>query len=197
MTAKIRTTVPTASQPAPDDRPPITAETAGLTEADAARRLQQYGENALAEHHVSVLERLVHFFWGPIPWMIEAAAVLSGVLRHWDDLAIILVMLFIDAGVGFWQEFKDKDHESIAALVDEGAEKGYRTLGALGAWRFLGLLPLFDPPRDDCAETIKTTRAMGVDIKMVTGDQEATAAQIAGQLGLGRNIVVAEKGLWA
>ena len=49
-------------------------------------RLQQYGENALVEHHVSVLERLAHFFWGPIPWMIEIAAVLSGVLRHWDDL---------------------------------------------------------------------------------------------------------------
>lgn len=78
----------------------------GLTEADAVRRLAQYGENALAEHRVSALERLVHFFWGPIPWMIETAAVLSGALRHWEDLAIILAMLFINAGVGFWQEFK-------------------------------------------------------------------------------------------
>ena len=81
-------------------------ETAGLTEAEAQRRLAQYGENSLAEHHVGVLERLAHFFWGPIPWMIEIAAILSGVLRHWDDLAIILAMLFINAGVGFWQEFK-------------------------------------------------------------------------------------------
>ena len=70
------------------------------------RRLAQYGENALSEHHVSVLERLAHFFWGPIPWMIEAAAVLSGLLQHWADLAIILAMLLINAGVGFWQEFK-------------------------------------------------------------------------------------------
>ena len=61
-----------------------------------------------------------------------------------------------------------------------------------GKWRFLGLLPLFDPPRDDCAETIKTIRAMGVDIKMVTGDHEAIAKEIAGKLGLGQNIVVAE-----
>ncbi len=79
---------------------------AGLSNAEAARRLAQYGENALAEHHVSALERLARFFWGPIPWMIEVAAVLSGVLRHWEDLAIILAMLFINAGVGFWQEFK-------------------------------------------------------------------------------------------
>ena len=61
-----------------------------------------------------------------------------------------------------------------------------------GAWSFLGLLPLFDPPRDDCAETIATTRAMGVDVKMVTGDHEAIAREIAGKLGLGQNIVVAK-----
>ncbi len=78
----------------------------GLSEAEAARRLAQYGENALAEHHIGVLERLAHFFWGPIPWMIEIAAILSAVLGHWDDLSIILAMLFINAGVGFWQEFK-------------------------------------------------------------------------------------------
>ncbi len=81
-------------------------DAAGLTEAEAARRLAQYGENALAEHHLGVLGRLAHFFWGPIPWMIEVAAILSAVLGHWDDLAIILLMLFINAGVGFWQEYK-------------------------------------------------------------------------------------------
>ena len=81
-------------------------EAAGLTDAEATRRLAQYGENALAEHHTGIIERLAHFFWGPIPWMIEIAAVLSAVLGHWDDLAVILLMLFINAGVGFWQEFK-------------------------------------------------------------------------------------------
>ena len=84
-----------------------TAEDAsGLSEVEAEKRLTQYGENALAEHHVSVVERLAHFFWGPIPWMIEVAAVLSAVLGHWADLSIILAMLLINAGVGFWQEFK-------------------------------------------------------------------------------------------
>ena len=85
---------------------PAPTDATGLTEAEATRRLAQYGENALVEHRVSTLERLAHFFWGPIPWMIEVAAVLSGVLQHWADLAIILAMLFINAGVGFWQEFK-------------------------------------------------------------------------------------------
>jgi H+-transporting ATPase len=88
------------------EAPAIATDAAGLTEDEARRRLAQFGENALVEHHVTALERLLRFFWGPIPWMIEVAAALSAVLEHWDDLAIILLMLFINAGVGFWQEFK-------------------------------------------------------------------------------------------
>ena len=80
--------------------------------------------------------------------------------------------------------------------MDADGGKGYRTLGVARSddprnWRFLGLLPLFDPPRDDSAETIAATRAMGVDVKMVTGDHEAIAAETAGKLGLGRKIIVA------
>ena len=112
-------------------QPPDPAETTGLTEPEAARRLQQYGENALAEHRVGVLERLAHFFWGPIPWMIEIAAVLSGLLRHWDDLSIILVMLFINAGVGFWQEFKADN--AIALLKQRLALKA--RVRRDGAWK--------------------------------------------------------------
>ena len=86
----------------------------------------------------------------------------------------------------------------IVALVDRDAAKGFRTLGVarsdeIGTWRYLGLLPLFDPPRDDCAETIAATRAMGVIIKMVTGDHGAIAMQVARQLKPGDDIVVAEK----
>ncbi len=91
----------------------------------------------------------------------------------------------------------DEERQAIGASVDRDAAKGFRTLGvaradAAGTWRYLGLLPLFDPPRDDCAATIAAARAMGVDIKMVTGDHEAIARQIAGQLKLGQNIVVAD-----
>ncbi|MDE2337983.1 MAG: plasma-membrane proton-efflux P-type ATPase [Gammaproteobacteria bacterium] len=85
---------------------PNGATAAGLSEAQAERRLAQYGENVLREQHVGIFKRIIGFFWGPIPGMIEAAAVLSAVLGHWEDLAVILLMLFINAGVGFWQEFK-------------------------------------------------------------------------------------------
>jgi H+-transporting ATPase len=78
----------------------------GLTEEEAVRRLERYGPNAIEEKKISPLARFLWFFWGPIPWMIEIAAVLSGVVRQWQDFGVIMAMLFINAGVGFWEEFK-------------------------------------------------------------------------------------------
>ncbi len=86
----------------------------GLTRAEAKARLAKYGPNEIAEKRQSVLRQLLSYFWGPIPWMIEAAAVLSGVLGNWADLAIIIVMLGINAAVAFWQERKAGD--AIALL---------------------------------------------------------------------------------
>jgi H+-transporting ATPase len=78
----------------------------GLSSAKAAQRLERYGPNALPEEHVSALRRLFGYFWGPIPWMIEIAAILSGAVRHWTDLAVILVLLVFNALVGFVQEYQ-------------------------------------------------------------------------------------------
>ena len=76
----------------------------GLTTEEARARLTKFGPNVLPEHKTSPLLRFLSFFWGPIPWMIEVAAVLSLIVRHWADLAIILFMLVFNAAIGFWQE---------------------------------------------------------------------------------------------
>lgn len=76
----------------------------GLSREEAARRLAAAGPNALPEEGRSAASRLLGFFWGPIPWMIEAAALLSGLARRWEDFAIILAMLLMNALVGFLQE---------------------------------------------------------------------------------------------
>ena len=103
----------------------------GLSEAEAARRLLRHGPNQLEEHRVSVFARLGAYFWGPIPWMIEIAAILSAVVRHWEDFTIILVMLLINAAVGFFEEYKADN--AIAALKQTLALKA-RVLRE-GKWR--------------------------------------------------------------
>ena len=78
----------------------------GLSGEEAGRRLEQYGPNALEEKKVSSLRKFLGYFWGPIPWMIEVAAVLSAVVRHWADFIIIGVLLGFNGIIGFWQEHK-------------------------------------------------------------------------------------------
>jgi H+-transporting ATPase len=76
----------------------------GLTQAEADRRLAQYGANEIAEQKKNPLLAFLKYFWGPIPWMIEVAVILSGVVRHWPDFGIILVLLVANAVIGFWEE---------------------------------------------------------------------------------------------
>ena len=76
----------------------------GLTQAEAQKRLTQYGPNELEEKKTNLFLKFLTYFWGPIPWMIEAAVILSAVARHWPDFGIILVLLLSNAVVGFWEE---------------------------------------------------------------------------------------------
>lgn len=82
----------------------------------------------------------------------------------------------------------------VENAVMDFARRGFRSLGvartdAGGAWRFLGVLPLFDPPREDSAQTLKTAKEMGIAVKMITGDQLAIGKEIATQVGLGANLM--------
>ncbi|BBY65834.1 plasma-membrane proton-efflux P-type ATPase [Mycolicibacterium helvum] len=76
----------------------------GLTAADAAKRLEQYGPNEIAEHRTNPLLTFLGYFWGPIPWMIEIAVILSGAVGHWPDFFIILLLLVANGVVGYSEE---------------------------------------------------------------------------------------------
>jgi H+-transporting ATPase len=76
----------------------------GLSDAEVKKRLTQYGPNEIADKKTNALLKLLTYFWGPIPWMIEVAVVLSGEVGHWIDFSIILLLLIANAGVGFWEE---------------------------------------------------------------------------------------------
>jgi len=86
----------------------------GLTQAEATKRLAQYGPNELEEKKTNLILKFLSYFWGPIPWMIESAVILSALARHWPDFFIILVLLLSNAVVGFWEEKQAGD--AIAAL---------------------------------------------------------------------------------
>jgi H+-transporting ATPase len=86
----------------------------GLSQAEAKKRLAQYGPNKIEEKEVNPFLKFLTYFWGPIPWMIEIAVVLSGVVRHWPDFFIILLLLITNAVVGFWEERQAGN--AIAAL---------------------------------------------------------------------------------
>jgi H+-transporting ATPase len=78
----------------------------GLSEAEAKKRLIHYGPNALEEKKTNAFLKFLTYFWGPIPWMIEVAIILSAVIQHWPDFIIILILLFSNAVVGFWEEYQ-------------------------------------------------------------------------------------------
>jgi len=85
----------------------------------------------------------------------------------------------------------------VDGVVDGFAAHGYRSLAVAstagtsgqGEWRLLGVLALADPPRGDSAETIRAAEELGVDVKMITGDQVAIGREVAHRVGLGENIL--------
>jgi H+-transporting ATPase len=102
------------SLPMPELQKKLGATPAGLSEAEAQKRLTQYGPNEITVKKTNEVLKFLSYFWGPIPWMIEAAVILSGVVRHWLDFFIILLLLASNAVVGYWEEHQAGN--AIAAL---------------------------------------------------------------------------------
>jgi H+-transporting ATPase len=102
----------------------------GLTPDEVQKRLEEYGPNTLVETRFNPVLKFLGYFWGPIPWMIEVAAILSAIVQHWVDLVIILVLLLFNAVVGFWQEFQAAN--AVEALKKQLALKARALRG--GKW---------------------------------------------------------------
>ncbi|KAJ4761302.1 Plasma membrane ATPase [Rhynchospora pubera] len=96
---------------------------------------------------------------------------------------------------------KEEERKHVHAMIDKFADRGLRSLGvarqevpeankdsAGSPWSFMGLLPLFDPPRHDSSETITRALHLGVNVKMITGDQLAIAKETGRRLGMGTNM---------
>jgi H+-transporting ATPase len=104
------------------DHPPAPeASPSGLTESKAQELLLKHGFNELPPKKENPFLKFLSYFWGPIPWMIEIAVILSALLRHWPDFGIILTLLVVNAIVGFWEEYQAGN--AIAALKEKLALK--------------------------------------------------------------------------
>ena len=95
----------------------------GLSSAEADERLKTCGENLVKEKKTSILLKFLLYFWGPIPWMIEFAAILSAILHHWANLIIILLLLLVNGLIGFFEEFQAGN--AIEALKRKLALKSF------------------------------------------------------------------------
>jgi len=100
--------------PMPELQAKLGSSPDGLSQAEAQKRLTQYGPNEIEEKKTNLFLKFLSYFWGPIPWMIEAAVILSAVAQHWPDFTIILLLLVANAVVAFWEEHQAGN--AIAAL---------------------------------------------------------------------------------
>jgi H+-transporting ATPase len=134
----------------------------GLSQEEAQRRLEKYGYNQIEEEKVNPILKFLSYFWGPIPWMIEVAAALSALVRHWVDLIIILVLLLFNAIVGFWQEFQASN--AVEALKKQLALKARAKRG--GKWQEIDAALLV--PGD--VIRLRLGDIIPADVKLAEGD---------------------------
>lgn len=102
-----------------------TNPTTGLTEAEAAQRLEQFGYNELVEESVNPFLKFLSYFWGPMPcmiWlaiiieMVKAFTVTDGWSKGGPDFGVLLVLQFVNGTVGFIEEHNAGN--AIAALKE-------------------------------------------------------------------------------
>jgi H+-transporting ATPase len=105
------TTMRSAS--ASDAAPAVPAATGseerqGLTSAQAAERLEQYGPNAIPKIETPIWKMILQQFTGLMPLMLEISCLVSAIAEDWPDLGVIAGMLFVNAALGFREEMKAK-----------------------------------------------------------------------------------------
>jgi len=134
----------------------------GLSESEAKERLETYGYNELVEEKENPIVKFLRNFWGPIPWMIEVAIVLSAIIGHWEDFWIILVLLLVNGVVRFWEE--NKADNAIELLKQKLAVQA-RVLRD-GKWKTVPAKELI--PGD--VIRIRLGDIIPADIKLLKGD---------------------------
>jgi H+-transporting ATPase len=134
----------------------------GLSADEAKARLEKYGRNAIEAREESRWSKLLGYFWGPIPWMIEAAALISLLRRDWPDFAVVTGLLLYNAAIGFWQD--NKAANALAALKKGLALKARALRG--GQWLSIDAVELV--PGD--VVTVSAGEIVPADLLLIDGE---------------------------
>ena len=145
----------------------------GLQTEEAEERLRRYGPNAIQEARQSLLLEIGSHFWGPIPWMIEVALVLTSVTGRWTDFAIILALLVLNGVVGFWEEHQAKG--AIEALKERMAKVA--KVKRDGAWTTLSAVQLV--PGD--LVSVERGNIVPADASIVDGTAQTDESALTGE----------------
>ena len=134
----------------------------GLSQSQASELLKKYGYNELKTKKVNPFLKFLSYFWGPIPWMIEIAAVLSFIVHETAELIIILCLLLLNAVIGFWQEKQASD--AVEVLKEQLTLQA--TVKRDGAWK---QIPAKELVPGDLVK-LKIGEIVPADLKITSGD---------------------------
>ena len=134
----------------------------GLSDLEVKERIKKYGLNEIPEKEETLLHRVLKRFWGPIPWMIEIAAILSAVVQKWEDFGIITALLFVNAFIDLWQE--SKALSALSVLKQKLAKKA--TVLRNGVFSSIDAKQLV--PGDIIK--IKIGEVLPADVKLIEGE---------------------------
>jgi H+-transporting ATPase len=153
----------------------------GLSSAEAQSRLAKYGPNALIEKEESLAAKILGYFSGPIAYMIEAAALVSALIGHWNDFIIITALLVFNAALEFWQ---DRQASNALAALKKGLAPEATALRD-GKWQTVQAATLV--PGD--VVKIRLGVIVPADLRLVSGDY----ASIDQAALIGESLPVAKK----
>lgn len=142
-------------------------------DAEAARRIEQYGYNEVQPPTVNPAIQFARKFWGITAWMLEITIVISFLTQRYLDASIILVLLFFNSATGFIQERR----ASVAVESLKGTLQINAKVLRSGQW---GMLPARELVPGDIAR-IRAGDFVPADIVIIDGETEINQSALTGE----------------
>ena len=95
----------------------------GISDEEAKQRLQKFGFNKLPEgKRLTRAKIFLRQFKSPLIYILVIAGFITLILNHWTDSTVIFTCVFLNAGVGFFQENKASNiFDKLKTLIRDRA----------------------------------------------------------------------------